>query len=204
MSVANHRVAFRPWRGGTLIFQPDNNRAGTLGMVLTSDGTDRWLLTALHVLARPNGTIVATDRLFQPNAAAGVIATLASAVGDAALDCAAVPLTLPVSDEVLGLGSLTAAAAPVVGQRVMKSGWKTGVTEGRVESVVGTDVVIQRLADYPSDYLLAAEGDSGAVWVDATTRAPVALHTRETAVGPHRALGADFRAVMPALGLRQT
>jgi hypothetical protein len=77
------------------------------------------------------------------------------------------------------------------------------VSEGRVESISGTDVVIQRLGDYPSDYLLAAEGDSGAVWVNAATRAPVASHTRETAVGVHRAVATDFRAALTALGLQQ-
>ena len=69
MSVANHRCAFRPLRAGTLIFQPDNNEAGTLGMVVTSDGVDRWGLTCHHVVARRDLTIVPTDRIFQPDAA---------------------------------------------------------------------------------------------------------------------------------------
>ena len=142
MSVANHRCAFRPLRGGTLIFQPDNHQAGTLGMALTSDGDGRWLLTCFHVLARPNGTIVASDRLHQPDATKGVIATLANVVSDARLDCAAVQIALPVSDEILGLGRPTPAAPPVVGARVLKSGWKTGVSEGRVQAVAGTDVTL--------------------------------------------------------------
>ena len=203
MSVANHRCAFRPLRGGTLIFQPDNNEAGTLGTFLTSDGVDRWLLTCFHVLTRSDGTLVPTDRIVQPNLAAGVIATLAGTMGDPVLDCAAVPLTLPTSDEVLGIGRLMPATMPVVGMRVMKSGWKTGVSEGRIQVVNGTDVLIERLPGYPPEYLLAAAGDSGAVWVDATTLAPVALHRRETAVGAHLAVATNFAVVLNALNLEQ-
>jgi hypothetical protein len=176
---------------------------GTLGMVLTSNGVDRWLLTCLHVLARTNGQVVPADRVFQPDAAHGAIATLATARVDPALDCAAVLLTVLASDEVIDIGRLAASARPVVGTRVIKSGWKTGVPEGRVQLVSGSDVFIERLPGYPPEYLLAGGGDSGAVWVDAATLAPVALHKRETAVGPHLALATDFRAVLSALHLQQ-
>ena len=203
MSVANHRCAFRPLRGGTLIFQLDTNQAGTAGMMLTSDGVDRWLLTCFHVLARATGAMVPTDRLVQPDLEHGIVATLSGAVGDPRLDCAAVPLMTPASAEVLGIGILVPTAPPVVGARVLKSGWKTGVSEGRIQAVVGSDVIIERLPGYPMEYLLAGPGDSGAVWVDAGTLAPVALHTRETAVGPHQALATDFGAVLSALHLRQ-
>jgi hypothetical protein len=98
---------------------------------------------------------------------------------------------------------LAPAAAPIVGARVIKSGWKTGVSEGRIQAVAGTDVVIERLPGFPLDYLLAGSGDSGAVWVAAATHAPVALHKRETAVGAHLAIGTDFQAVLAALHLGQ-
>jgi hypothetical protein len=42
-------------------------RAGRLGLVLTSDGSHRWVLTCFHVLARPGGGIVDGDLLFQPD-----------------------------------------------------------------------------------------------------------------------------------------
>src|SRR5262245_54171441 len=116
MSVANHRCPFRPLRPGTLLFQPDTNQAGTIGLFLTSDGVDRWLLTCFHVLAHTNGNIVPTDRLVQPGTANGVIATLAGVIGDPLLDCAAVPMTMPTSDDVLGIGTLTPATAPVAGR----------------------------------------------------------------------------------------
>ena len=203
MSVANHRCAFRPARGGTLIFQPDTNEAGTLGMALTSDGTDRWLLTARHVLARANGMLVATDRVLQPNPANGAIATLAGALDDAVLDGVAVKLLVGSADEILGIGATPPAIAPVAGTRVIKSGWKTGVSEGRIQQVLGDDVVIERLPGYPLDYLLASLGDSGAIWLDAATRAPVALHRRESAVGPHLAFGTSLVAILAALHLQQ-
>jgi hypothetical protein len=203
MSVANHRCAFRPVRSGTLIFQPHNNEAGTLGAVLTSDGQDRWLLTCRHVVARPDNRIVITDSILQPDIANGAIATLAGALADQALDCAAARLQVSSSDEVLGLGKPTAFKAPTVGMRVVKSGWKTGVTEGQIRQLSGNEVVIERLAGYPSDYLLGTRGDSGSVWLETMTLAPVALHTREAAVGPHLAFASAFPAVLSALNLRQ-
>jgi hypothetical protein len=155
------------------------------------------------VLARSNTTIVPTDRLFQPDATGGLVTTLSRVISDQTLDCAALRLTLPVADEVLGIGKLAAPAAPIVGARVIKSGWKTGLSEGRVQSVMGSDVTIGRLPGYPTDYSLAGAGDSGAVWVDADTLAPVALHKRETVIGVHLAIATTFAAVLAALGLRQ-
>jgi hypothetical protein len=203
MSIANHRCAFRPLRGGTLIFQPDSMEAGTLGIVLTSDGVDRWLLTCHHVLARKDHTFVATDSVLQPDAGAGAIASMAAAVGDALLDCVAVPVLLPSSDEVMGIGRPAPVKPPAVGMRVVKSGWKTGISEGRIRQVNGTEVVIELLPGFPADYLLAGAGDSGAVWFESGTLAPIALHKRESAVGPHLAFATEFGAVLGAVGLHQ-
>ena len=182
---------------------PDNNsEAGTLGMVLT-DGVDQWLLTCHHVLARPSSVLVQSDRVFQPNGTNGVVATLAGVIADPALDCAAVKLLVAASDEVIGIGKLSARVLPVVGMRVVKSGWKTGVSEGQIAQVTGDDVIIERLPGYPLDYLLAAPGDSGSVWVESATLAPVALHKRESGVGPHRAFATNLSAVLTALHLQQ-
>jgi hypothetical protein len=63
--------------------------------------------------------------------------------------------------------------------------------------------VIERLPGYPPEYLLASRGDSGAVWLDSATFAPVALHSQESAVGVHRAIAKDFNAVLAALNLQQ-
>lgn len=172
-------------------------------MVLTSDGVDRWLLTARHVLTRADDTLAVTDRVLQPNAVNGAVATLAAAVADATLDCAAAKLLVASADEILGIGTPSPCIAPAAGMRVIKSGWKTGVSEGRIQQVVGTDVVIERLPGYPLDYVLASRGDSGSIWVEAATRAPVALHRRESAVGPHLAFGVSLVAVLQALQLQQ-
>lgn len=171
-------------------------------MVLT-DGADRWLLTCLHVVARRDGNIVASDEVSQPDASRGSIARLHSVRFDQSLDCAAVKLVVPSVTEVLGIGGLAAITAPVVGMQVIKSGWKTGVTHGRIESVIGPDVAIALLADFPNDYLLATTGDSGAVWVEATTFAPVALHKSESAVGRHLAFATDISAILSSLNLAQ-
>lgn len=203
MSVANHRCAFRPVVGGTLIVQSHTLQAGTLGMILTSDGADRWLLTSRHVLARSDGSLVSADMVLQPGKEHGSIGTLADVVSNRTLDCAAVKLTVGSSPRVLGLGMVAAAKVPTTGMTVMKSGWKTGVSEGIVEQVVGHEVIIRRGPDSPDDYLLAAIGDSGAVWVEAGTLAPVALHTTESAVGPHRAFATSVNTVLAALSLEQ-
>lgn len=203
MSVANHRCAFRPTRGGTLLFQPGSGEAGTLGMTLTSDGLDRWLLTCYHVLARKVIGIVPNDIILQPDAACGPIADLRMSIGDPAKDVIAVKLLVPATDEVLGFSPLTAWKAPQVGMTVVKSGWKTGISEGRVQQITDSDVVIERLPGYPAEYLLAATGDSGAVWLEASTLAPVAVHRAESVTGPHQALATIFEAALSAVNLRQ-
>lgn len=172
-------------------------------MVLTSDGTDRWLLTSRHVLARPNGFLVSSDTVLQPDLARSAIGTLADVRSNQSLDGAAVKLTVGASLHVLGLGELAAAKSPAVGMLVLKSGWQTGISEGIVDQVNGDEVVIRRRQDFPNDYLLAAVGDSGAVWVEAGTLAPIALHARESAVLPHRAIATRLDAVLAALNLSQ-
>jgi hypothetical protein len=203
MSVANHRRAFRPVLGGTLLVQSATLDAGTLGMIVTSNGADRWLLTARHVVTRRDGTLVTNDVLFQPDAAGGSIGSLSNVLTDVNLDCAAVKLTVGASNEVLGIGQLRPHVAPTVGMRVLKSAWKTGISEGVIQQVNGSEVLIQRLPQYPTDYLLAAVGDSGGVWLQANTYAPVALHRRETGVGLHLAIASDIRSVLGTLHLQQ-
>jgi metallo-beta-lactamase superfamily protein len=94
-----------------------------------SNGVDRWLLTCFHVLARSNGTLVATDRIFQPSGATGIIATLA------------------------GTARLPPGGCRRFGGRVGRGHYAR----------------------------------------------PVALHRRESAVGPHLAFAADLAVVLTAL-----
>lgn len=181
----------------------ETRQAGTLGMVLTADGLDRWLLTCRHVLVRADGSLLPTDRVLQPDQARGGIGTLANALTDATLDCVAVKLMVGATSLVMGIGEFAAAKPPSVGMIVLKSGWQTGVSEGVIDQVNGNDVVIRRRPDFPGDYSLATLGDSGAIWVEAGTLAPVALHTRESAVGPHRAFASSLVAVLTTLNLHQ-
>lgn len=205
MSVSNHRAAFRPLRGGIQILQGHTLEAGTLGLVLTQSGTDRWALTSRHVLARADGTMANGDPVLQPTASEPPIGVTDSTMANLALDCAAVLVDAAVGGvgDVLGIGALGPATAPVVGMRVMKSGWKTGITEGRIRSVTGSAVTIERLPTFPPAYRLAERGDSGAVWVEATSLAPVALHISEPAVGEHLANAVDLTVVIAALGVLQ-
>jgi len=50
-------------------------------------------------------------------------------------------------------------------------------------------------------YDLSEPGDSGAVWLERSTHAPVALHQKGTTSGPSFATGVDIVAVLSALGL---
>jgi hypothetical protein len=58
----------------------------------------------------------------------------------------------------------------------LKSGAKTGVTEGVVLSVSDSQIVIGKSDDTPEGYMLSDVGDSGSLWVRADDRAPVGLH----------------------------
>ena len=60
-----------------------------------------------------------------------------------------------------------------------------------------------RSIDTSREVCVAATGDSGSVWVDATTLAPVALHKQESAVGRHLAIATSLSAVLKALNLQQ-
>jgi hypothetical protein len=91
-------------------------RAGRLGLVLTSDGSHRWVLTCFHVLARPGGGIVDGDLLFQPDHHTSAIGVAEATRTDRLLDCAAVRTTVPSADAVRGLGRVTDRTFSNLGQ----------------------------------------------------------------------------------------
>jgi len=201
----NHCEHFRPLRGGIVIVAATRQHFGTLGMIATRTGADLWGLTAAHVLGPVGGPVPENDTVFQPDNSSSsfrVGATVATRA-DQALDCAAFAIDpgVTATPEVLGIGTLAAPIAPVEKMRVVKSGRSTGVTEGLIDRVSGTAVTIRLLAAFPLAYDLSAVGDSGAVWVDEATLAPVALHTGGTTSGPSIASAFDIRAVLTSLGL---
>lgn len=204
--AVNHHCTFRPLQGGIAITSATVGELGTLGLFGT-DGTDTWLVSNYHVLCNRDlsqpfapGALV-----YQPYAQVGAahVAVLVAGKADPALDCAAARLLQPAGYEprILGLGPVSAIGAPRLNQRVLKSGGATGVTEGRIASVVGDLVEIRNVTSASTRYNLSDIGDSGAVWIDAATREAVVLHNRTQDGQVEAAFGFALPAVMTALGL---
>jgi hypothetical protein len=205
----NHVRRFRPLRAGTRIINGVCMNPGTLGFT----GVDRhgalWIVSCRHVLVRPRGwtgeAFAHGEPIHQPNRreADSMIARTVSGRADARLDCAAVPLLegIEASAETLGLGT---PAAPVRAKRempVVKSGMRTGVTEGRIAKVSGSTIQILPTRGYPDDYQLCDPGDSGALWLEKDTLAPVGLHRGGNVRGPEFARASRIQDVLRALKL---
>lgn len=202
----NHEYTYRPLVAGTAILNPLNGRPGTLGGFATSNGEDWWILSCYHVLARPGGAAFADgEPIMQstPNRGGQQIARTSVAHSNAALDCAAARVDpgIAASGRILGLPAIAGVSDPVVGMRVIKSGYVTGVTEGVISKVAASNVDIIPHPSYPSEFDLSDYGDSGALWIDAATGNAVALHTAGNDYGAERAFGKVLSAVLLALGL---
>jgi hypothetical protein len=207
MSVRNHNLAYRPLRGGIAIVNPANaNELGTLGFIGTSNGQDRWIVSAYHVLGRSDGSVFADgEPIYQPfrSAVSAPVALVSRARSDAVTDCAAAEIVNGVgaTGEILGIGTVRAPIEPVVGMRVLKSGIETGVTEGVVRQVSGDRIVIAVPAGFPDKYDLSGRGDSGALWISRDAGAPVALHLAGNDTGEEIAFAVRIAKVLGVLGL---
>lgn len=203
--VRNHVQQFRPLRGGIAIMNGNNGPSGTLGCIATADGADRWLLSAHHVLRGGRLEVEDGDPVFQPalGGAALPVARTSRDRADRGLDVAAARVIDGVATvaEVLGIGVLGGVVEPHEGMRVVKSGIATGVTEGVVVRVDGSEVRIELAPGYPSKYELSATSDSGAVWVEEGTASPVALHVAGNDTGIEVAIGVRMSEILRALRL---
>jgi hypothetical protein len=208
LDLVNHCRPFDPLIGGIRIICDQVNHPGTLGAI-AADGAQLYLLSNYHVLCEPNGNLPppGAGLVYQPDpavAGGGVnppVADLDPARADNVLDCAAAALRAGVMAEarVLGIGRVLGVAAPAVGMRVIKSGIRTGVTEGVITAVNGSDVSIGAPPESPL-YDCSDGGDSGALWLERDTHLAVALH-RAGALGG-LADAADITAVLTALNLQ--
>src|SRR5437870_1846913 len=78
MALFNHRLAYRPLRGGVEIYNPSVNELGTLGFIAADaqGGAGLWIVSCYHVLVGgPGRAPVAGEDVFQPSdgtAVAGV------------------------------------------------------------------------------------------------------------------------------------
>lgn len=205
--VPNHTRAFRPLRGGIALMNATVRLLGTLGCIATSDGVDRWVVSAYHVLGRPHGAPLADgEPIFQPavGVAENPVAVTRRDRFDAALDAAAALVTPGVGavGEVLGIGPVAGLGDPVPDMRVVKAGIATGVTEGVVGSVQGARIEIAVPADFSARYDLSDVSDSGAVWLERDTRRAVALHVAGNDTGIELAIGMRLIDVLASLRLR--
>ncbi|MCY1077249.1 hypothetical protein [Archangium lansingense] len=208
-TIHNHRGAFRPLLGGTAVVNPQVKHPGTLGFVAVdeSDPTQQFIVSSYHVLVRLMGQPgVEGEPIFQPSSQgpSSEVAFVELSRADPGLDCAVarVANNIRTSRHILGLGLPGTPQLAQVGMRVVKSGLSTGVTEGVVTKVSGDLVRLEPPEGFPEDYELSDVADSGSLWLELETRAPVALHVRGNPDGLEWAEGIAIHQVLGALRLR--
>jgi hypothetical protein len=203
----NTDLRYRPILCGTSIVNARIGEPGTLGYVAADSDGAFWIVSAYHVLCDATlGPYVADEPIYQPAAAApeNHIAVTRAIRAKATLDCAAALLDpgLAALSYQLGIGLSAAAIEPVAGMRIIKAGAVSGITEGIVQSIDGDTVLIVADPTFPDDYVLSEPGDSGSLWIEQQSRAPVALHLGQPS--SRRAEARSFKAVLEALQLRST
>lgn len=201
-----HSFGYRPLRGGIQVYNPLAGGVGTLGLVVTTDGDDRWIVSCCHVLCRKDlGAFTDSEPIYQPtDESENLVARVCAQKANAQLDCAAAKVENGICavNEVLGLRPVTGISSPRVGMRVLKSGCATGVTEGMICQIRDDSVDIQPVQGFPSRYDLCQEGDSGAIWICAETGCAVAMHRAGNAYGGRTATAVRMQVILDLLKLR--
>jgi hypothetical protein len=146
----------------------------------------------------------ADEAIYQPAAhfVPFQVASTRATKSNPTLDCAAALLDSGIAcvNTQLGLGPVSAPKAPSVGMRVAKSGAVTGITEGLITQINGDNVRIEADSAFDPAYVLTAAGDSGSLWLEQSTRAPIALHRGHSS--PQRADALNIQTALAALGLQ--
>jgi len=191
------------------VVNPQVKHPGTLGFVAVDEGApaQRFIVSSYHVLVRLRREPgVQGEPIFQPSHQGpdSEVAFVELSRADAGLDCAAARVadSIQTSPCILGLGRPGPPLLAQVGMRVVKSGLATGITEGVVTEVNGGLVRLEPPKGFPEDYELSDAADSGALWLELETRAPVALHARGNPDGAEWAEGIAIHQVLRALRLR--
>ena len=203
--MSNPDLNFRPILSGTSILNARVNEPGTLGCIVTDNTGALWIISAYHVIC--NSTLLpytADEPIYQPAAIAPEykIATTSATRANPDLDCAAAKLLPGITglNYQLAIGPTPPPTQPIAGMRVIKSGAVSGVTEGIILSVNDPDVLIQTDPTYPTDYTLTQPGDSGSLWLDQQTHAPIALHSGSPSA--RHAAAKSFLTILAALKLK--
>lgn len=206
--TSNSWLTFPVLRGGVRVHNPKSTPTGgtlgTLGFIGVDSSGQRWLVSCYHVLCRMTGAFPAgaTEFIYHPDSLSSTlpIAIQTDAKIDEALDCAAARLIGSSEPQIHAIGKLNKPVDPVIGMRVIKSGASTGVTEGHIVGITG-DIEIAPIA-HVDKYDLSEGGDSGALWVDADTMSPVALHyLGSEGSGAERAFAKPIKAILASLQL---
>ena len=203
----NNELSFDILRAGIVILNERNDRPGTLGVIATADGTDRWIVSCYHVLCRANDDPFSDGELIVQGRARALgrpVARVSAARADRAVDCAAALIDhgIPVSEQILGVPFVAGPGAPVKGMRVIKSGATTGVTERVIWRVSGDTVEIRAPEGVGAGFEISGYGDSGSLWIDADTLAPVAMHFGMRPTATSTALARPIKQVLATLRLR--
>jgi hypothetical protein len=211
MSDRPRHTVVRPVCPGLRILNPECGTPGTIGLFGRDEHDRTWIVSCRHVLLRPaevpDDQLAGPEEIHQPGPglAYSVIADSDVTRQNLALDCAAAVLrpALALDPGVFGLGSvLGRPAQPRLRMRVIKSGAQTGVTRGVVTLVGGSRIRISLPDDAAEDTILSMGGDSGAVWFEEDTLAPIGLHRRGNVAGVEFALASPMDAVMATLQLQ--
>jgi len=201
----NTDIPYRPLLCGVSIFNARINEPGTLGYFGRDLAGNTWLISAYHVLCNSNfAAFTVNETIFQPaaNSPAFEVASTRSDKASSTLDCAAalVDPHIACTNAQLGLGAVILPRAPTLGMRVAKSGSATGVTEGLITRINGDTIRIEADPSFDRDYTLSDSGDSGSLWVEQDTRAPIALHRGHAT--PRRADAVNIQTALTALALQ--
>jgi len=196
IDVPSARMTLNPIQPGCSLGPKGVGLAGTLGAIVTSNGTE-FLLSNNHVLSANDSLGFGTE-IDQPasvHIGSRPVGSLAmrmglSLSGTNRVDCALAALAygVQVSPEILGdVGTLASAnpLAPSVGLRVHKTGWASGYTTGKITDVadclaVGFDTL--GCLSFKDVFLVegnsgpfSKNGDSGALVVDQSSQRAVGL-----------------------------
>lgn len=189
-----HAKAHDQLCGGLSISGEWRQNFGTLGGKVCDRQTgEELLLSAWHVLSGAknknfHGTIYQPAREHDCTMRRGIAEYRRGAMSNH-LDAAVAQLTQqrPLYNTQFGLGNVTGVASPQLGMRVAKSGCGTGVTKGRITGVHGYSLQryagisqlirhIVQITPETAEEKICAYGDSGAWWLECTTRRVVAMH----------------------------
>lgn len=170
--------------GGINIGNANLKGGGTLGGIFKDKATNKLVgLTNWHVIKNKKGKV--NDPIVQPawteDSSKYTIGKLSA--WDLGLDCAVFTIETRSINPNQGIndfeGRINAIVQPLIGMKVKKSGARSGVTFGEIQSIKTSGIVIIPNTDRPqrSDREISISGDSGAIWFrDDVNLNAVALH----------------------------